>query len=61
MYVLSIHTLWYTDIPDVTVNYGTQLDFIAFLGIFVHKWRAFMFEVLYLHQTFTDYRSDQYS
>ena len=45
--------------PDVTVNYATQLDFIAFLAIFVHKLRAFMFKVLYLHQTFTDYRSDQ--
>ena len=27
---------------------------LAFLGIFIHYWRAFVSEVLYHHQTFTD-------
>ena len=45
---------WYVKIPDVTASYGTFFDFIAFLGIFIHYWRSFMFEVLYLHQTITD-------
>ena len=27
---------------------------LCFLGIFIQSWRAFMSEVLYLHQTFTD-------
>ena len=31
-----------------------------FLGIFMHNWRSFMSEVLYLRQTFTDYVSNQY-
>ena len=39
---------------DVTASYGTPLNFIVFLGIFIHNWQPFMSEVLYLHQTFTD-------
>ena len=31
---------------------------LRFLGILIHNWREFMSEVLYLHQTFTDYVSD---
>ena len=42
---------------DVTASYGRSFDFIAFLYIFIHNWRAFMSQVLNLHQTFTDYVS----
>ena len=37
---------------DVTANYGTLLDFVAFLLFFIHNWQVFMSEVLYLHKTF---------
>ena len=30
------------------------LILLRFLGIFIQNWQEFMFEVLYLHQTFTD-------
>ena len=44
---------------DVTASYGRSFDFIAFLlGIFIHNWRAFMSEVFYLQQTFTDCMSN---
>ena len=36
---------------DVTASYGTSFDFIAFF--------MFIFELLYLHQTFTDCVSNQ--
>ena len=58
MCVLLTHIFKYIDIPDVTISYGIFLDFTAFLGIFIHNWRAFVFEVLYHHQTFTDYEPD---
>ena len=48
----------YFDMSDMTKSNGTLFDIIAFLDIFIHNWRAFMFEVLYIHQTFTDYVSD---
>ena len=34
---------------------------VFFFLIFIHNWRPFMPEVLYLHQTFTDYVSVWYS
>ena len=34
MYVYSIHTFWYIDIPDVTASYGVPIDFIAFFRVF---------------------------
>ena len=48
---------------NVTANYGTLIDFIAFLGIFIHyrDRRSLMYEVLYLHQNFTDCVSSQYT
>ena len=48
--------------PDVTASYETPPDFIIyFLKIFIHKWRPFMFELLYHHKTFKNYVSDKYS
>ena len=47
--------------PDVTASYGTPFDFISFFSVFIHYWRAFMIEVSYLHQTFTDYMFDWYT
>ena len=44
--------------PGVTASYGTPLDFVVFLRIFMYNWQPFMSEVLYLHQTFTDCVSD---
>ena len=38
-----------------------SLILLHFLGISIHYWRPFMSEVLYLHQTFTDYVSNQYT
>ena len=38
-----------------------HLILLRFLGIFIHYWRPFMSEVLYLHQTFTDCMSRQYT
>ena len=35
-----------------------HLILLYFLAIFIHNWRAFMSEVLYLHQSFTDCVSD---
>ena len=48
---------------NVTANYGTLLDFIAFLGNFIHyrDRRSLNFAVLYLHQNFTDCVSSQYT
>ena len=37
-----------------------SLIMLCFLRIFVHNWRPFMSEVLYLHQTFSNYVSDWY-
>ena len=37
------------------------LILLRFLGIFIHYWQPFMSEVLYLHQTFTDCMSNQYT
>ena len=42
----SIHTLWYIDMPDVTVSYGMYLDFIAFLGYLSSK---YMFPLFFKH------------
>ena len=42
---------------DVTANYGTTFDFIAFFGYFYIKFTSIL---VYLHQTFTDCISDQY-
>ena len=57
--VLLILTFWYIYMLDVTASYGTSLEFIAFfLGIFIHNWRSFMSDLLYLHQTFTSCVSD---
>ena len=36
------------------------LILLCFLDIFIHYWRPFMSEVLYLRQTFTDYVPKQY-
>ena len=47
--------------PDVSASYGTSLDLIAFLSVFIHNWWPFMSELYYLHQTFTDSVSDQYT
>ena len=46
--------------PDVTASYGTPFDFIVFFGIFIHYYSPVMSELLYLHQIFTDYVSNQY-
>ena len=46
------------DMLDVAVSYGTPIGFITFLSIFIHNSRAFVSEVLYLHQTSTDCVSD---
>ena len=42
----------------VTASYGVPFEFIAFMDIFIH-YRDRMYEVLYLHQTFTDCISNQ--
>ena len=47
--------------PDVTANYGTPFDCIAFFGIFIHYYWPFMSELLYPHQTFTGCISNQYT
>ena len=48
--------------PDVTACYGRTFDFMSFsLGIFIHNCNLFMSEILYLHQTFTDYVFDKYT
>ena len=46
----------------------TQYKYFDILGVttsllkkFIHNWRAFMSEMLYLHQTFTDYVSDSWT
>ena len=40
---------------DVTASYGVLFDFIVFLGILTHYIiDDNLFELLYLHQTFTD-------
>ena len=44
----------------MTESYGMPFNFIAFLFIFIHN-KALMSEVLYLHQTFADYVSYQYT
>ena len=44
--------------PDVAARYRNFFDFIAFLGSFINDEHTFMSEVLYLHQTFTDFVSD---
>ena len=38
------------DMPDATANYGLPFDIITFFGLFMYT-----YELLYLHQTFTDY------
>ena len=43
---------------DVTVSYGMFLNFITFFCIFLHNWRIFMSEVLYLYQIFMRYVFD---
>ena len=53
-----MHIFKYIDMPDVAASYGTPLDSIAFLGIFILNWRPYIFELLYLHQTFTDCVTD---
>ena len=40
---------------EVTASYGTPVDFIEFLNIFIHFRRPFMSELLFLYQTFTEY------
>ena len=40
---------------DVTASYGMYL-----FANFAHNWRIFMSQVLYIHQTFTDFLSNQY-
>ena len=45
---------------DVSANYGTLIDFIEFLGIFINYYGPFMSDVLYLDQTFTDCVSNHY-
>ena len=52
---------WYVKIPDMTASLVTPFDFIAFLGLLIHYLGPFMSELLYLHQTFTDYMSNQYT
>ena len=39
--------------PDVTASNGAAIDFIVFLGIFIHNLQTLMSELLNLHQTFT--------
>ena len=46
--------------PDVTASYGNPFDFITFSGILIHYYWPFMSELLFLHQTFTNYISYQY-
>ena len=47
---------------DVTASYGALSDFIVFfLGIFTHNWLLFMPKWVYLHQTFTECVSYQYT
>ena len=46
---------WCIVVSDVAASFGRLLDFVVFfLWIFIHNWRTFIFEVLYLHQTSTD-------
>ena len=49
LYVKLMYTIWYVDIPDMTTGYGRFFEF-RFLWIFIYY---YMFETLYLHQTFT--------
>ena len=52
---------------NVTANYEMFPDFIEFLDIFIHyrdsqeDSRSLMYEVLYLHQNFTNCVSSQYT
>ena len=47
--------------PDVTASYGMPCDFVAFLGIFIHYYLAFVSELLWFSQTFTDCVCNQYN
>ena len=58
MFVYSIHIFLCIDMPDVTARY---LILLRFLGILIYNCLAFMSEELYLHQTFKDCVSDQYT
>ena len=53
-----MHSFWCMDMPDVTVCYGTTLDLVVFERFYIYNLRWFMSDVLYLHQTFTDYVYD---
>ena len=44
--------------PDVTTSNGKSFDFIEFFGIFIFI-RSFMPKLLYLHQTFIDFVSNE--
>ena len=59
VYLMWIKIFCYNKMSGVTEIYGTLLDFITFLDIFIHYWRPFLSEVLYIHQTFTDFISNQ--
>ena len=49
-------------LPDITTSFGKSVDFISFFGyILIHYWWPFMSELLYLHQTFTDCVSYQFT
>ena len=43
---------WYINVPDLATNYERLSVLIAFLRIIIHY---YMFETVYLHQTFTYY------
>ena len=50
-----MRTFWYIDMLDITAIYERPFGFIVFfLGIYIHNWRPFMSELLYLGQTLTD-------
>ena len=61
MYVWLIYTFIYIDIADVTANYGMHFDFISlFLAFSYIIIDHSCLNCWYLHQTFTDYISNQY-
>ena len=53
--VHSIYIYWYINMPNVTASYGIPFYFIlSSFWIFIHNLRAFMEELLFSHQIFTD-------
>ena len=64
VYIMNIHTFWHTDI--LTCQIWLQLMeyplvLLPILRIFMNDWGLFMSELLYLHQIFTEYVSNQFT